>query len=330
MYLGNSCADPTPNIPGRLPHAQALARDGPVIRITIVESIVIRCLNFHASYRCRHAGACCRAGWPVPFDADESRRVRALHISSGTLAETQTGACVAGRAASGACSFYEEGARLCTIQRIGGHESLPVSCRMFPRSVLIDARGTFVSLSHFCPTAAALLFEPGPSAAVIDAPPSLVDVGPLDGLDARNAWPPLLRPGVLMDLESYDTWERLGIELLTREAVSPSAALGALHRVSARIAAWTPEEGPLSSRVREVFASCPVPAREVRRDDIGVKRWLAARLFACWVAYQKDGIAAIVDYLQACFGMFDQERARDGNALEAIRRTDLRVMHTEP
>jgi hypothetical protein len=73
-----------------------------------------------------------------------------------------------------------------------------------------------------------------------------------------------------------------------------------------------------------------MPAREVRADDIGVKRWLAARLFACWVAYQKDGIAAIVDYLHACFAMFEEERARDGNALEAIRRTDLRVMHTEP
>src|SRR5436190_564247 len=77
--------------------------------------------------------------------------------------------------------------------------TLPVSCRMFPRSVLIDARG---------------------------------------------AWPPLVRRGVMMDLESYDAWERRGAELLTREGVA-------------------------------------------------VKRWLAACLFACWIACQGEGLAAI-------------------------------------
>jgi hypothetical protein len=199
---------------------------------------------------------------------------------------------------------------------------------MFPRSVLIDARGTFVSLSHFCPTAAALLFEPGRPVAIVEAPAALVDIGPLDGLDARSAWPPLLRPGVLMDLESYGEWERLGVELLTRDGVPPQASLAALEGVAGRIASWTAGAGPLLDHVRETFRATALPGGVLAPHDVAVKRWLAARLFACWIAYQKDGIAEIVRYLRSCLETFAQELARDDNALEAIRRTDLRVMHT--
>jgi hypothetical protein len=199
---------------------------------------------------------------------------------------------------------------------------------MFPRSVLIDARGTFVSLSHFCPTAAALLFEPGPPAAIVEAPATLVDVGPLDGLDARGAWPPLLRPGVLMDLESYGAWERFGVELLTRDGVAPHAALAALERVAARIASWTAEEGPLIDYVSDTFRATTLQRGVLAPHDVAVKRWLAARLFACWIAYQKDGIAEIARYLRSCQETFAEELGRDDNALEAIRRADLRIMHT--
>ena len=191
----------------------------------------------------------------------------------------------------------------------------------------MDGRGTFVSLSHFCPTAAALLFAPGP-VSIVDAPASLIDVGPLDGLDARDAWPPLLRPGVLMDLDSYDAWERLGVDVLTRDGVSPDAALAALDRVSARIAEWHPDRGPLVTRVHGAFATIAVATSAVTPDDHAVKRWLAARLFACWIAYQKDGLAAIVDYLRGCLRLFCEEAARDHNTREAIRRSDLRIMHT--
>ena len=238
------------------------------------------------------------------------------------------GAKIAAKSDSGACAFFDS-AGLCAIQRAGGHGALPVSCRMFPRSVLMDARGTFVSLSHFCPTAAGLLFDPGPPASVVDAPSSLVDVGPLEGLDARDAWPPLLSPGVLMDLQSYDAWERRSVELLTREAVAPGVALAALEHVAAGIAAWSPGEGPLTHRVQDAFATAAPSTAELEREDVAVKRWLAARMFACWLAYQGDGIAAIIGYLHSCFRVFAEERARDDNAREAIRRSDLRIMHTE-
>ena len=67
---------------------------------------------------------------------------------------------------------------------------LPSACRHFPRVYLRDARGDLLTLSHFCPTAASLLFEPGP-VGVIDAPRPLALDEPIEGLDAREVLPPL-------------------------------------------------------------------------------------------------------------------------------------------
>jgi len=153
--------------------------------------------------------------------------------------------------------------------------------------------------SHFCPTAAALLFEAGdlwPAVGIVDAPPALTGVGPLDGLDARSVWPPLLRPGVLMDLESYDAWERLGVELLMREGVAPDVSLDALASTTNRITAWSPGgPAPLLHAVRDAFGMLsPPPTAVLDVDRSALKRWLAARLFGNWIAYQGNGLQAIV------------------------------------
>jgi hypothetical protein len=58
-----------------------------------------------------------------------------------------------------------------------------------------------------------------------------------------------------------------------------------------------------------------------------VRRWLAARLFAAWTAYQGDGLAATLAFLRACLRTFEEEADVDGNAREAIRRSDLRILH---
>lgn len=287
-----------------------------------------KCLSFHAPYRCRHAGACCRAGWAIPFDAHEQARVHTLRIGDGSF--TADG--MAARRGDGTCTFLETDSRLCAIHHAGGQNALPLSCRMFPRVVLHDERGTFISLSHFCPTAAALLFEDGDSrtpAGIVDAPPALTDVGPLDGLDARNVWPPLLRTGILMDLDSYGAWERLGVELLTREGIAPRVSLDALDSTTTRITAWSPADpAPLPHAVRDAFGLLsPPPTAALAVHDRALKRWLAARLFGNWIAYQGNGLQAIVRHLRGCLDTFTAELARDGNPLEAIRRSDLRIVH---
>jgi Fe-S-cluster containining protein len=284
-------------------------------------------LSFHAAYRCRHSGACCRAGWTIPFDHGERETVQALRLSVGSV----TGDGIAARHDDGTCTFFDGGSHLCAIHRAAGQAALPLSCRMFPRLVLHDARGTFISLSHFCPTAAGLLFDHAGSwapAKIVDAPSALTDVGPLDGLDARDAWPPLLRPGVLMDLDSYGAWERLGIELLTREGIAADGSLDALAAITARIASWSPGAAtPLLDAVREAFGRLTPPAVTLAAHEPAVKRWLAARLFGNWIAYQGDGLEAIVRYLRGCLAIFATELARDGRALDAVRRSDLLIVH---
>ena len=293
----------------------------------MIEHVVAKCLSFHSAYRCRHSGACCRAGWMIPFDHEERERVHALRLAVGSF----TPDAHAARNADGTCTFFAGDSHLCAIHHAAGQAALPLSCRMFPRVVLHDGRGTLISLSHFCPTAAALLFEGGdswPPAGIVDAPPTLTDVGPLDGLDAREAWPPLLRPDVLMDLESYAAWERLGVELLTREGIAPGVSLDVLASATGRITVWSPGETRLLLHVvRDAFGTLAPPSAVLDEHEPALKRWLAARLFGNWVAYQGDGLQTIVRYLHGCLATFTTELARDGSPLEAIRRSDLQIVH---
>jgi Fe-S-cluster containining protein len=290
------------------------------------------CLSFHAGYRCRQSGACCHAGWAIPFDEREAEHVRTLQVTGGRLSTEPAGGTIALRQDDGACSFFSAGTHDCAIHRAGGHAALPVSCRIFPRVVRQDPAGTAISLSHYCPTAAALLFEE-PAAtgapAIVEAPPAFADVGPLEGLDARHEWPPLLRPGILMDLDGYASWERQGVDLLTRPGVRPEIGVSALAAITSRIVKWSPSIGePLHEAIDAAFdAFAPAAGEAIGVDDRALKRWLAARLFANWVAYQGDGLAAIVAYLEGCLGTFQRESARDNDAREAIRRSDMLILH---
>ena len=289
-----------------------------------------RCLSFHASYQCRQSGVCCSAGWKIPFNAEELRVVRSLPIAHGAIeASAQTG--LARQDSSGRCSFLDgrAGSWSCEIHDIGGHASLPLQCRMFPRQVLHDPRGTFISLSHFCPTAVGLLFDDTLPVSIVDAPAGLIGDGTLDGLDARETWAPLLRPGVLMDYESYGVWERLGVELLTRSGIAPRDALQSLSAATARLTEWSPDrEMPLQHAVRDAFGMLPPPPTCTPEPyDSAVKRWLAARLFGTWLIYQSEALATIVRYLHACHDVFLVELARDRNPREAIRRSDRLIVH---
>ncbi len=198
---------------------------------------------------------------------------------------------------------------------------------MFPRLVLHDPRGTFISLSHFCPTAAGLLFASTTPVTIVDAPVALVQHGVLDGLDAQDAWPPLLRDGVLTDLDSYGRWEALSIELLTRAGQTARASLALLAEVTNAIVSWRPGSGTLTDGVERAFADAPHSTSEVAPHDPPVQRWLAARLFGSWIAYQGRGLETIVRYLGMCLNAFERELAQCRDALEAIRRCDYHLVH---
>jgi len=307
------------------------------------------CLDLHAQYQCRHSGACCE-NWSVPAEpavveivrgrairrqeVDGPLFVKWAHSGDGDMWRVA-------RDTRGECVFYDRRAGgLCIIHRDIGENALPSACRHFPRKVLHDARGSLISLSHFCPTAAAMLLSEG-ALTIVEAHPPLRLESEMEGLDARNALPPLLRPGLLCDIEGYETWERKSLANFARSEHRYATCLAECASATEIIRKWKPGTGSLSECVLAAFDRNPPdtsPAwshdRAIQRvarltsgsasDDLtsiphleeqwndrigvkaedwfdqGMKNYLAARLFGNWIAYQGHGLRSIVEWLRTC------------------------------
>jgi hypothetical protein len=228
------------------------------------------------------------------------------------------------------------------------HGHLPSACRHFPRVVVLDPRGTFITLSHVCPTAARMLIAGG-SANVVSGAIGFDEHSIWEGLDARDALPPLVQPGVLWDWEAWDVWERAVPARLAQER-SGEAALGALEPAVQRVARWRPGGEPLVDAVEQALAE-DAPAAEaalgatqvlklerlvwqsvphdLRRhlkneplmpaqlDVPGweawqpvVSRYLAARAFAGWVGYYGSGLLTWYKSVQAAYAALRVSCAR--------------------
>jgi hypothetical protein len=292
----------------------------------------VRCLNVHAPYVCAHAGACCEAGWTIPVEDGLVAPLRTIGIDIG--AER-----IAPVRSDGSCAFFERQAgRLCTIQRRGGAALLPSMCRHFPRVVVNDPRGASVTLSHFCPTAAGLLFT-APHLTIVDAPSSLALNGSLDGLDATGVLPPLLTTDVLTDWDGYSAWEARAVALFDGEHVQPERAVEALAIATDASCRWRPGSQSLSEAVHHAFArSQPVVdlGDTERWGSFGrtVNAFLAAHAFASWTAYEPDGLRAIpvavAKALSTLTRNLDDRPLTRETLTEAIRATDLQLRHATP
>ena len=269
---------------------------------------------------------------------------------------------------------------------------------------LIDEDATYVTLSHYCPTVADLLFdspadgdrpadEPGGGGrrwatgglpGAVTTVPGLLDGIEVEGLDARGQLPPLLRPGMLADRASYRAWERLVVEELVDGPRKAEARLRAAWAFTDRVCRWSPSiglsltehvgqcveepvptdrrdaagSGPALDTARlyeEVRASCPAalappaaPAdlealleRWVNPDwdtwSAVVGRYLAAKVFGSWLAYQGRGLRTVLAGAFAALAVLRVEAARqceaNGRRLdaallkEAIRQADLLLVH---
>lgn len=359
-------------------------------------------LSFHAGYRCGRSGVCCTSGWDIPVDAIEHAGIaRACKRSPDLVRLVAAGAGRAGtwsirepapappavailaRRVSGECIFFDRATPpRCLLQHAAGPGALPLACRQFPRIALRDDRGTHVTLSHYCPTAARRLFEDRdePPATILRDPPGWQPADLDPGLDARGHWPPLLRPDVLFSLDAWSHWEAFTVAHLTRPAVHPFKSLARIALAAARVGSWRPERGPLEAHVRSVLglstdgaddvpavvppceavrrdhtrvlgcvpAGCPAPgavldldawwpevlaAIDAYRGAVG--RYLAARAFACWVAYQAPDLEAHVRWLRLVLATLLVEVARalgtdlrGRRAVEmGIRQSDLVLLH---
>jgi hypothetical protein len=187
-------------------------------------------LNVHASYACRHSGACCTAGWSIPVEP----HARALLATTWLVPD-----------ADGACPQFDQPSGLCRVHRDHGERMLPESCHHFPRRALVDPRGTFVTLSHFCPTAASLLLEHEGPLEVVSNPPAFPAARAYDGLDAMGEWPPLLRPNVLFDYDSFALWERYLVATLGSSDADVTTTLRTIAATGHRLRSWTAADGPL-------------------------------------------------------------------------------------
>ncbi len=256
---------------------------------------------------------------------------------AGTLALQATGHCV----------FHGE-------TGCGVYASRPESCSHFPYVCLIDQRGVHVTLSHYCPTAAALLFEDHGPIAIVEGPSPVPGSAIPEGLDARESLPPTFteastcakaaadrsagRPKAtklrLMSWDEVSAWERDAVVALATSAPEPDRALMAFEQARRAVAApldWPAAPANFAPLWHELVAPAWSGFAPV------LARYRAAKVFASWALYLGDGPAAVTRAADAAMAVLQVEAARqcerDGATLdasrlrEAIRQTDLLLVH---
>ena len=351
-------------------------------------------LSIHADYRCQHSGVCCSSDWDVPVELPVYRGLDAALVkgrlrpaadsadgSAALIVEDDMpdeAAAMIARTTGGDCVFYHRGSGLCVVHRDLGHARLPSTCRHFPRLAVRDRRGTFISLTHYCPTAAAMLFRDDVPIEIIEAPPAFPPAD-YEGLEVEDdAWPPLLHPRMLMDDATYGAWERHMVSRCADEAIPPESVIATLERDACALRNYTVGAGTLldavaalpgdsvaapshvdlgpslalfaevrravpddlkpepdEQRLPDVYVDAVAP--EWRRWNAPLKRYLAAKAFASWTAYQGSGLLTVVRGLEAALGLVrvevarqcrDQGRGLDADLLkEAFRQADFALNH---
>ena len=293
---------------------------------------------------------------PPVVEAVGGGRIVPLHAGVNPFSTDQSGVVTLTRTPAGGCHFHR--ASRCSLHSAAGEKMLPSACRHFPRVLLLDARGCLLTLSHYCPTAAGLLVDGG-EIAVVEARPPLALSAPLEGLDARDVLPPLLRPGMLMDHDSYARFETACLATFGG-AVSAEYALQRVAAAVEDIRRWQPGDVSLGRRVDEAFAAAaPVmtPARlspgyrialaltgphpwmelpddfDARWDaavDRGgaslqqlLARYMAAATFGNWIPYRGEGLRSVVAWLRACYDVVRIQIVREFAADPELSRAAL-------
>jgi hypothetical protein len=231
----------------------------------------------------------------------------------------------------GACVFH--GPSGCAI-----YSSRPRSCEHFPFVCVIDARGVHVTLSHYCSTAAEMLFRPG-APEVVHGPPIFDDGRVPEGLDAREGLPPMrmATSGTprLMDWDEVTRWEERAVRAVattTREPEAPRLALFEHARAAVpRELSWP----GAPTDVEHAWATWVAPAWPRWSPVVG--RYLAAKVHASWAMYLGSGPADVmrgVDIARAVLQVeASRQCARAARPLDrpllkaAIRQSDLLLVH---
>lgn len=294
-------------------------------------------LNCHVGYACRHSGACCTSGWPIPVERDRAAAIRAIVDGGATAGRGRLWLVPANGApedVAGTLALNGEGHCVCHGPAgCAVYPARPSSCAHFPYVCLIDLRGVRVTLSHYCPTAASMLFEHNGPIAIVAGPSPVPGADPPEGLDARESLPPLRAPGRLMPFDEFSSWER---EQVAR--VDPSFPglddLDLFDHARASVPAphtWPGRPGDLERTWRALVQPAIAPFAPV------IQRYLAARLFGSWAAYLGDGTGGVLRSVRVARAVLQAEiiracghagRRLDAALLkDAIRQSDLLLVH---
>ena len=207
-----------------------------------------------------------------------------------------------------------------------------------------------------------MLFREDVPIAIVENPPAFPPAD-YEGLRVDpDAWPPLLRPQMLMDLDGYSAWERHMVARCDASMLSPESVVATLARDARTLRAYQPGNGSLAAAVAglpgntvdgpahhtleaslllhsEVMSAVPDDVRP-EPDEAGIReafvrgvmpewaawhaplrRYLAAKAFANWTAYQGRGVLSIVRGLEGALALARVEAAREcrnaGRVLDA-------------
>ncbi len=338
----------------------------------------VRSLSFHGDYHCHNSGVCCSSGWEIAVEAEvEVRLASAFARGSRGLPNGPDGfrrmqnppaGCESSlRRTDTTCWFRDEPGLACSIHRDYGHDALPSACRHFPRVCVLEPDGVSVGLSHYCPTAAGLLFAGPEEFGLVTNPRAFPSDWPFEGLDARDAYPPFLRPGVLMGFDGLRCFEDRAVAALSSGPLGQAMAVIESAVESAR--SWTVDARPVCDHVADSFAragshagsephaSDPrtvlvaaltegprphagLPDFQSRPlvlsslADLALRKYLAARLIAAWITFQGNDLRSVARYLRLCLDtavLFESARATEESEAvrwkEAIRNADLWILH---
>lgn len=339
----------------------------------------IRCLSFHASYACQNTGVCCGSGWRIDVERPIELRLRqrlpsvALELPRDIHGLDSTSEGPAGCSATlridratRTCWFRDDRDQRCAIHRDLGEDVLPSACRQFPRVCVLEPDQISVSLSHYCPTAAHLLFANSAPFSMVVEPTAYPGTWPFEGLDARTHYSPLLRTGVLLGFDGLRAFEDAAVHALS-SADDAEAAMRRIEGAVAFVDSWTPGHGSVPSRIVDAFRmetnsapelvdpgtilprslaepadiTVPLPRSGVPGTtpisaaiDSALRRYLAARLVASWIMFQGAGLRTVARHLRLCletarlFASAGPENVDEARRWkEAIRNADLWIVH---
>ncbi|MEO8499912.1 MAG: hypothetical protein ABI565_03290, partial [Vicinamibacteria bacterium] len=200
---------------------------------------------------------------------------------------------------------------------------------------------------------------------MVHAPQAFPADWPFEGLDATDAYPPFLRPGVLLGFDGLRAFEDAALRVLSTHDLRHGLAL--LDSAVGRARSWRTTAGPLPEFILRSFeigygGASAVTATDPRTalvasategspvgelpdframapeispaTDLALRKYLGSRLIAAWIMFQADDLQTVMRYLHLCLDTVllfaaapPTNDSESGKWKQAVRDADLWILH---